>query len=388
MRSIIIVLDGVGVGALPDAGRFHDEGSNTLGHVVKETGISLPNLCDYGLGCIDGTGLRAVPFPKACYGKSMERFEGKDTTGGHWEIAGHIAEPFQTFSEGFPQDIIDLFMEKTGVEGVLGNVAASGTEIIRVLGDEHVKTGYPIVYTSADSVFQIAAHEDVIPIGRLYDICAAARDILMGPYLVGRVIARPFEGESGQYQRTQRRRDFSVAPTGKTLLDAVAETGMDVLGIGKIEDIFAHRGLTRSLHTTNNHDSTNAVIDCLREDFAGLVFANLVDFDTLYGHRNDVHGFARALCAFDERLPDIIDVLHDDDLLILTADHGCDPTTKGTDHTREYVPVLAYAKWLKKGVSLGIRNSFADITATICEYLGLTPWGVGESFLQSMKEAK
>ncbi|MGI6168973.1 MAG: phosphopentomutase [Christensenellales bacterium] len=384
-RVILIVLDSVGVGALPDAHRFGDENANTLAHIVEETGLELPNLRSLGLGNIPGSGIKPISSPKGFYGKAMEQFPGKDTTGGHWEIAGILAPSFPTFPEGFPQEVIDAFCAATGVSGVLGNEAASGTEIIMRLGDEHVATGKPIVYTSADSVFQIAAHEGVIPIDRQYDICKTARDVLTGDFAVGRVIARPFEGESGQYTRTVRRRDFSLPPTDRTMLDAIAEAGLEVWGVGKIEDIFVSRGLTRSEHTVDNPSGIQETLRMMGEGSCGLIFTNLVDFDMLYGHRNDVEGYAAALAYFDKRLPEIVGALKIEDLLVITSDHGCDPTIPGTDHTREYTPILAYGRGLSRGGDLGVRESFADIAATVIEYLGLGTWPLGKSFAKELK---
>ena len=385
-RAIIIVLDSVGVGEMPDAARYHDEGSNTIGNIVKVRGLDVPNMVKLGLGNIKSTGLPDTQHPMGCYGKAAERFQGKDTTGGHWEIAGFIhTQIFPTYPNGFPDYIIDAFCKSCGFSGVLGNKTASGTVIIQELGDEHIKTGKPIVYTSADSVFQIAAHEEVIPLERLYDACEKARKILTGKDAVGRVIARPFTGTSGQYTRTKNRRDFSLQPDGKTLLDAVKEAGMDVVAIGKTEDIFAHRGITKVLHTTSNADGIEATVDAIHQDTAGLIFTNLVDFDMLYGHRNDVEGYGAALEYFDQNLPRILDALKEDDLLIITADHGCDPTTPSTDHSREYIPILAYGKWLQEGADLGIRDTFADITATVCQHLHLETWPIGTSFYKEMK---
>ncbi|MDL2289474.1 phosphopentomutase [Clostridia bacterium OttesenSCG-928-F22] len=387
-RVIIIVLDSLGVGALPDAARFGDEGANTLGHIAEKRGLSVPNMLSLGLGNIPGTGLEKAEKPKAAYGKSMERFLGKDTTGGHWEIAGYILEqPFPTYPDGFPMDVIEEFCRRCGVGGVLGNKAASGTEIIKELGDEHKRTKWPIVYTSADSVFQIAAYAGVIPLEELYRICKVAREVLHGEHAVGRVIARPFTEENGAYVRTKNRRDFSLQPEGKTLLDAVKENGMEVIAIGKIEDIFAGRGVTKALHTTSNEDGIEATVDVIRQKTDGLVFTNLVDFDMLYGHRNDLEGYGAALEYFDKHLLRILDGLYEDDLLIITADHGCDPTFPGTDHTREYVPLLAYRKGQEHGADLGVRDTFADIAATAAEFLKMDSWPVGTSFL-SLLEGK
>lgn len=384
-RAIIIVLDSVGIGELPDAANFGDEGSNTLVNIKKALpSLSLPNLCSLGLGNIDGDEIHIlgkVDAPIGCFGKMAEASIGKDTTTGHWEIGGIItSEPFPTFSEnGFPAEVMGRLEGETGF-GFLGNLKASGTEIINILGDEHVKSGYPIVYTSADSVFQIAAHEDVVPVKKLYEICMAARKILTGKYGVARVIARPFTGTSGNYTRTKNRKDFSLPPTSKTILDYAKENGMTVAAVGKIEDIFENQGITTSNHTTNNADGIEATISYINQDFEGILFTNLVDYDMIYGHRNDVQGYANALESFDKRLPDILSALKDDDILFITADHGCDPTTPSTDHSREYVPILAYGKKIKNGINLGTRKTFADLGKTVGQYLNLNSEFEGTSF--------
>lgn len=385
-KCICIVLDSVGIGEMPDAARFGDAGSHTLKHVMEQGGAKLENLCALGLANIDGSGLPgAVKAPQGCFGKAAERFLGKDTTGGHWEIAGLILdEPFPTFPQGFPAKLMQAFERAIGTK-TLGNVAESGTRILEELGDEHVRTGYPIVYTSADSVFQIAAHEDVIPVARLYDICRQARTLLDGPYRVGRVIARPFTGASGAYVRTKRRKDFSVAPPGETMLDAISGAGHTTLGIGKIEDIFAQKGLTDIRHTTDNRSGTEATLAAMGEAFSGLIFTNLVDFDMLYGHRNDARGYAAALEAFDKRLPALLAAMGPEDLMIITADHGCDPTTASTDHSREYVPILAAGPGIRRGVNLGVRDTFADLAATIVAFFGLPAWPCGTSFYPEIK---
>jgi phosphopentomutase len=326
-----------------------------------------------------------VKKPKGCYGRMAEKSAGKDTTTGHWEISGIILNnPFPVYPDGFPKEIIDTF-EKLANTKVIGNIVASGTEIIKMLGDQHVKTGYPIIYTSADSVFQIAAHEDVISIEKLYDMCEKAREILGGEHAVGRVIARPFIGSSGNYKRTDRRRDFSLEPIGKTILDYVKEKGLYVKGVGKIEDIFNKRGITHAVHTHNNEDGVDKTLEYLEESFEGILFTNLVDFDMLYGHRNDVKAYANALVEFDKRLPEILNALKDDDILFITADHGCDPTTESTDHSREYVPLLVYGKNLKGNVNLGTRSTFCDIAATIAHYLDITAELPGKSFMDEIK---
>lgn len=349
-RAAIIVLDSVGIGELPDASKYGDEGSNTLVNIKKKyPEFNVPNMAALGLGNIQGNEtylLGKADNPKGCYGKMSEASNGKDTTTGHWEIAGIVTEnPFPTFTDtGFPKEIMDKFESAIGRK-TLGNCAASGTAIINELGDEHVKTGYPIVYTSADSVFQIACHEDVIPVNELYKMCETAREILVGNYAVARVIARPFVGTgNGSYTRTERRKDFSLAPTSTTILDLIKEKGMTVAAIGKIEDIFEHRGMTVTDHTTNNNDGIDKTIEYLKKDFEGLLFTNLVDTDMIYGHRNDVKGYAEAVMYFDSKLPEIMEAMKDEDILIITADHGCDPTTPSTDHSREYVPLLVCGK--------------------------------------------
>jgi len=372
-RVIIVILDSAGIGEQPDSAAYGDSGSNTLGHISAQIkGFALPNLEKLGLGCIDGTvGFTAVKDPIGCYGKMMERSAGKDTTTGHWEIAGiTLDRPFPLYPEGFPKDIVGRLEAAIGTK-TLGNYPASGTEIIKILGQQHVMTGYPIIYTSADSVLQIAAHEEVIPVDRLYEICTIARNIMTGEHAVGRVIARPFTGSEGSFVRTDRRRDFSVKPIRKTILDYVKENGMEVKAVGKIEDIFAGRGITEAVHTNGNMDGVDKTLEYIRQSFDGIIFTNLVDFDMKFGHRNDVRGYAEALSRFDERVPELMDDLAQQDILIFTADHGCDPTTESTDHSREYVPLLVYGKMLKRGVNLHIRMSFSDIAQTIAEALGI-----------------
>jgi len=385
-RAIIIVLDSVGIGELPDAADYGDVGSNTLVNLKKaRPEMHLPNLCALGLGNIDGEGislLGKVDLPTGAFGKMAEESHGKDTTTGHWEMAGIITkDPFPTFTtHGFPKQVMDAFETAIGTK-CLGNITASGTQIIQDLGEEHEKTGYPIVYTSADSVFQIAAHEDVIPLETLYAICQKARIILAGDYGVARVIARPFIGTKGNYTRTKNRRDFSLPPTGITFLDLAKEKGLSVTAIGKIEDIFEHRGITASDHTTNNEDGIEKTIFYTKTEFAGILFTNLVDTDMIYGHRNDVIGYSNSLMYFDQKLPEIICALKEDDLLFITADHGCDPTTPSTDHSREYVPLLVCGKHVKGNVNLGIRKTFADLGETISDYLDLDANFQGTSFL-------
>lgn len=389
-RAVIIVLDSAGIGELPDAAKYGDEGSNTFVNIKKSRpDMDLKNMCSLGLGNIDGKDidlLGKVENPIGCFGKMAEASNGKDTTTGHWEMTGIITEnPFPTFTKtGFPYEVMRRLEADTGDMGFLGNLAASGTEIINILGDEHVRTGFPIVYTSADSVFQIAAHEDVVPVEKLYWICEKARAILQGPYAVARVIARPFTGTSGHYVRTKNRRDFSLAPTSATILDLISDAGKNVTAVGKIEDIFQHRGITVSSHTTNNHDGTEKTIEFIKKDSDGLIFTNLVDFDMVYGHRNDIDGYKNALEAFDKKLPEIISALKDEDILFITADHGCDPTTPSTDHSREYVPLLVYGKNIKHGVNLGIRSTFADLGKTVVDYLGIENSLPGTSFLKNI----
>ncbi len=385
-RIIIIVLDSVGIGELPDAYKFGDEGSNTLVNTAKAVGgLNVPNLESFGLGKIgDIPGVSKEVDAKAFYGKMIEASAAKDTTSGHWEIMGVVTEkPFPTYPKGFPDDVIKAFTTAIG-RPILGNKTASGTEIIKELGEEHIKTGFPIVYTSADSVFQIAACEDVIPIESLYEMCNCARDILKGKHNVGRVIARPFIVENGIYTRTERRRDFSLPPPEETVLDKAVKKGYEVVGVGKIGDIFAHRGLTREIHATNNRDGVLKTIESIRRDFKGIIFTNLIDFDMRYGHRNNPEGYAEALESFDKSLPEIVDALKAGDVIIITADHGCDPTTLSTDHSREYVPLLVFGKKLNKPGSLGIRNSFADIGATVSEALLESRLDKGESFFTEL----
>lgn len=371
-RVIIIVLDSVGIGELPDAPAYGDVGSNTLGSIAaKVKGFALPNMERLGLGCIRGiSGFRAADGPIGCFGKMAERSAGKDTTTGHWELAGiTLDRPFPLYPQGFPEDVMHKFENAIGTK-TLGNYPASGTEIIKVLGQQHVMTGYPIVYTSADSVFQIAAHEEVIPIERQYEICMTAREILTGEHAVGRVIARPFTGRDGNFTRTANRRDFSLKPLKKTMLDCVKEAGMEVKAVGKIEDIFAGQGITEAVHTHGNMDGVDKTLDFMKDSFDGLIFTNLVDFDMQFGHRNDVEGYAKALTEFDNRVPEIISAMDERDILVITADHGCDPSTQSTDHSREYVPLLVFGKQMRKGADLGVRSTFADLAQTVVRILG------------------
>ncbi len=364
-RVICIVLDSAGVGELPDAALYGDSGANTLGHIAQSAGLSMPECGKLGLGnIIPLNGTPPAARPLGFYGKAAGKSQGKDTTTGHWEIAGVILdEPFPLFPDGFPDEIIDEFTRRTGRK-ILGNYAASGTRIINDLGDEHVQTGKPIVYTSADSVFQIAAHEEVIPLEELYGMCKEARDFLP----VGRVIARPFLGSNGSYTRTRNRHDFSMEPTATTMLDLIHEAGMDVQAVGKIIDIFAGRGITESVHTVSNMDGVDKTLGFMASPSRGLIFTNLVDFDMEYGHRRDVAGYRTALEQFDSRMPEIMGAMRDDDLLIITADHGCDPTHTGTDHTREYVPVFGYGRSVPP-TDIGTRETYADISATILTVL-------------------
>lgn len=387
VRAIIIVMDSAGIGEMPDAADYGDKGSNTIANISREVGgLKIPNLVRLGLANII-----AVPFvppaadPIGSFGKMAEISGGKDTTTGHWEMSGIVLqEPFPTFPSAFPKEFIRQFEQRIGRE-TLGNEVASGTEIIQRLGDEHVRTGKPIVYTSADSVFQIAAHEEVIPLDDLMTICRIARGMLVGELQVSRVIARPFVGETGNYQRTTNRHDLSVKPIGKTLLDRVVAGGQKVLAVGKISDIFAGEGISEYVLTKGNDDGVNKTVEYLKRDEPGLIFTNLVDFDMVYGHRNNVAGYASALEAFDARLPEVMSLLRDDDILFITADHGCDPTTVSTDHSREYVPILAYGPKLKKGIDLGTRGSFADLGATVTEYLGVESLTHGQSFYSSIR---
>lgn len=372
-RVFLVVLDSLGIGELPDAGQYGDQGSDTLGNLARARPLNLPNLAQLGLGNIRPLeGIPPAPSPLGCYGRSALASPGKDTTTGHWEMAGiHLARPFPTYPDGFPPEIIREFERRIGRK-ILGNVPASGTEIIERLGEEHLRTGRPIVYTSADSVFQVAAHEDVIPLPELYRICEIARELLRGEHEVGRVIARPFVGRPGAFVRDQQNRhDYAVAPPPGMLLDRLAEAGVPVCAVGKIYDIFLGRGITEHRKTRDNAHGMAEILRAAESFPRGLIFANLVDFDSLYGHRNDVEGFARALEAVDAWLPDLLGRLGEDDLLILTADHGNDPTTPSTDHSREYVPLLVYGPRARRGVDLGTRASLADVGQTVAvNFLG------------------
>lgn len=375
MRRVIwIVLDSVGMGELPDADKYGDVGSNTLGNIAKLRPMVLGNMRKLGLGNIDGMkNIEPVKTPIGCYGRLAEISKGKDTTTGHWEMVGVVTEnPSPTYPDGFPKEIIDAFCKAAKIDGILANCVASGTEIIKRLGKEHIRTGKPIVYTSADSVFQIAAHEKVIPVSRLYEICEAARGVLTGEHAVGRVIARPFVGRNAEdFMRTANRKDFSLVPPKYNLLTRLTEESVPVYAVGKIEDIFCGEGITEAVHTSDNNDGINKTLEYMDKKDYGLIFTNLVETDMVYGHRNDVEGYARCVEEFDARLPQIMDKLKNEDILIITADHGCDPTTESTDHSREYVPVLYYGKQLNENVNLRTGKTFANIGQTVGEYLGL-----------------
>ena len=383
-RIVLIVLDSVGIGGLPDARAYNDQGANTLGNLYRARGrLKVPNLARLGLGKLAPIGDPTVA-PDGCYGRMAERSASKDTTIGHWEIAGIITDrPFPTYPDGFPQALITEFERLIGTR-TLGNCPASGTEIIKKLGREHLSTGYPIVYTSADSVFQIAAHEQIVPLETLYEYCRTARRLLTGEHAVGRVIARPFRGPDPHFERNNAgRRDYSLPPPEPTLLDHLQERGCFVAGVGKIGDIFSHRGLTEEIHTRDNSDGIDNTLAAMDKyhHHSGLIFTNLVDFDMVYGHRRDVEGYAAALEAFDRRLPQLLDAMAEEDILIITADHGCDPTHKlHTDHTREYVPLLVCGNTVKKNIDLGTRNTFADCGQTIADLLDARPLRNGRSF--------
>ncbi|MCK9526351.1 MAG: phosphopentomutase [Limnochordia bacterium] len=386
-RIAILVLDSVGVGALPDAHLYGDEGSNTLGHVAKAVGgLQMPNAKVLGLGnIIPVEGVAPLETPQGAWGKMAQVSKGKDTTTGHWEIAGlNLEAPFPTYADGFPAEILVAFEEKIGRK-TLGNYPASGTAIIEELGAEHIKTGFPIVYTSADSVFQIAAHEDIVPLTQLYAWCEMARDLLQGDHAVGRVIARPFTGEVGSLKRTPNRKDYSLPPFKPTILDTLTENSIPVYGVGKISDIFAGRGISASFTAKSNKEVLDGVVELLRvKQESCLIFANLVDFDMIWGHRNDAEGYGRGLEQFDQRLPEVLERLGQDDLLIIVADHGCDPTFPGTDHTREYVPLLVAGPRVE-GVDLGTRRSFSDVAKTIAEFFALEYETIGISFLTQVR---
>jgi len=384
-RAIVIVLDSVGAGELPDAALYGDEGSHTLGHVAEQVGLDVPTLTALGLGCaVPLDGIACPEEPRASYGLMKERSAGKDSVTGHWELMGLVIDrAFPTFPQGFPSEIIEAFARQIG-RGVLGNVVASGTAIIEQLGPRHLESGEPIVYTSADSVFQIAAHEEVVPVPLLYEWCRAAYAIAVEGAGLGRVIARPFVGRPGGFARTANRHDFAMPPRGETLLDAMTARGHHVTAIGKISDLFAGRGVAESHPTTSDAHGMEVLEACMVSQDAGLLFVNLVDFDTLYGHRNDVRGFARNLERFDARLAGLLPLLREDDLLVITADHGNDPATPSTDHSREHVPLLVTGPRVRAGRSLGTRATFADLGQTLAEVFGVSPLAHGESFLKEI----
>lgn len=380
-RAIVIVMDSVGIGELPDAAAYGDEGSNTLGNISAHVHLQLPTLVSLGLThIVDLMDLRPAAAPAAAFGKMREASPGKDSVTGHWELAGIILdEAFPTFPQGFPPELIAEFERRIG-RRTLGNVVASGTEIIERLGEAHMRTGQPIVYTSADSVFQVAAHESVIPVEEQYEICRTAYALTVEGLGLGRVIARPFIGTAGRFQRTANRHDFAAPPRGETLLDRLVSRDIPVHAIGKIQDLFAGRGVTTSVHTSSDDDGMDAVERAVASDARGLIFANLVDFDTVYGHRNDVSGYARNLERFDARLAELLPHLRPTDLLVVTADHGNDPTTPSTDHSREHVPVLIYGGGATAGVDLGVRSTFADLGQTLADLFGAGPLAHGTSF--------
>jgi phosphopentomutase len=387
-RVFLVVMDSVGIGEAPDAEKFGDKGSHTLGHIgEKMNGLKMPNMGKLGLSNIEEIkGIEPAQKPLAFYTKMEEASNGKDTMTGHWEIMGlNIQTPFQVFPDGFPDELISELESRTGRK-VIGNKPASGTEILVELGEEHMKTGALIVYTSADSVLQIAAHEEIIPIEELYDICKIARELTLDEkYMVGRVIARPFTGEPGDFKRTSNRHDYALKPFGRTVMNELKDSGLDVLAIGKISDIYDGEGVTESLRTVSNMDGMDKLLQTLDQDFTGLSFLNLVDFDALFGHRRDPEGYGKALEEYDSRLPEVFEKLKEDDLLIITADHGNDPVHYGTDHTREYVPLLVYSKGMTEGKELPIRKTFADIGATVAENFNVKMPEHGTSFLKELK---
>ncbi|MBM7542655.1 phosphopentomutase [Amphibacillus cookii] len=387
-RIFLVVLDSVGIGEAPDAADFNDVGADTLGHIAEHMGgLNMPTLGKLGLSHIrEIKGIEKVDTPIAHHTKMEEASNGKDTMTGHWEIMGlHIDQPFQTFPEGFPDDLLDEIKAQTGRE-IIGNKPASGTEILDELGAEHMRTGALIVYTSADSVLQIAAHEDIVPVDELYQICQTARKLTMNDkYMIGRIIARPFIGKPGAFERTSNRHDYALKPFGRTVMNTLKDQGLDVVALGKISDIYDGEGVTESIRTANNDDGMEKFIQSIDQDFHGLNFLNLVDFDAKYGHRRDPQGYGEALETFDQRLPEVLDKLRQDDLLIITADHGNDPVHHGTDHTREYVPLLVHHKGIELGQALPIRKTFADIGATIADNFGVKMPEYGESFLANIK---
>jgi len=387
-RIHLIVLDSVGIGEAPDAADFDDVGSDTLGHIARECkGLNMPNMASLGLSNIrEIEGIPAADQPRAFYTKMQEASNGKDTMTGHWEIMGlYIDTPFRVFPEGFPDELIRRIEQKTGRK-VIGNKPASGTEIIAELGEEHVKTGALIIYTSADSVLQIAAHEDVVPLRELYEICEYCREItLEDPYMLGRIIARPFVGEVGSFKRTANRHDYALKPFGRTTMNELKDAGFDVIALGKISDIYDGEGITKAVRTVSNMDGMDKMIQTMDEEFTGLSFLNLVDFDAVYGHRRDPKGYGQALEDYDKRLPEVFDKMTEEDLLIITADHGNDPTYKGTDHTREYVPLLVYSPRFERGRELPLRRTFADIGATVADNFGVKLPDHGTSFLNELQ---
>ncbi|PBB05503.1 MULTISPECIES: phosphopentomutase [Salimicrobium] len=386
-RVFLIVMDSVGIGEAPDAAQFNDEGADTLGHIAeKMNGLKMPNIGQLGLSNIrEIPGIDKVEQPKAHYTTMMEASNGKDTMTGHWEIMGlYIDKPFRTFPEGFPDELLDQIKEKTG-RGIVGNKPASGTEIIKELGEHHMETGDLIVYTSADSVIQIAAHEDVIPPEELYEICEFTREITRDEkYMVGRVIARPFVGKPGEFERTSNRHDYALKPFGRTVMNHLKDEDYDVVALGKISDIYDGEGVTEAIRTDDNDDGMDKFIKSMDEDFEGLNFLNLVDFDAKFGHRRDPVGYGKALEAFDERLPTVLEKMNDDDLLIITADHGNDPVHHGTDHTRELVPLIVYHNNVKHGQEMDQRQTFADIGATVAENFSVKMPEYGKSFLKNI----
>lgn len=387
-RAILVVLDSLGVGELPDAKEYGDIGSHTLDNTYKVCGkLEMKNLEQLGIGNIEGVNMpNQCTSPKGCFGRAAELSKGKDTVTGHWEIGGVILDkPLNTYPDGFSSEIINEFLEKVGKDNILGNTVASGTEIIKDLGAEHVRTGYPIIYTSADSVFQIAAHEEIIPLDELYKMCEVARKMLVGEKAVGRVIARPFTGTEGNFTRTSNRRDYALNPFTKTMLEYLKDAGKEVVAVGKIEDIYNQQGVTEAIHTKNNMDGVDKTLDYMKTVNEGLIFTNLVDFDMLYGHRNDAKGYGKAIEDFDGRLHEIYDNMTEEDMLVITADHGCDPTTDSTDHSREYIPILVYGKNLKTGVDLGTRKGFTDIGKTILDFFNIENNIEGKSFLEMIK---
>jgi phosphopentomutase len=384
-RAFVIVLDSAGIGELPDAASYGDQGSDTLGNISRQTVLSVPTLQSLGLGNVAALpGIPPADKPRAAFGRMAEQSPGKDSVTGHWEIAGLVLDkPFPTFPNGFPAELIAEFESRIGRK-TIGNEVASGTEIIERLGAEHVASGRPIVYTSADSVFQIAAHEDVVPVSELFRICEIAYQLTVEGLGLGRVIARPFRGDPGAFVRTANRHDYAMPPTRDTLLDRLTSAGVPVIAIGKIADLFAHRGISRSVPTPSDDAGMDAVSSAMRDEEAGFVFANLVDFDTKYGHRNDVEGYARNLEQFDNRLSFVLPRLRENDLLVITADHGNDPTTPSTDHSREHVPLLVTGPRVTAGVDLGTRATFADLGQTLAENFGVAPLASGLSFLQAL----